>query len=65
MIRSIDIHTAHTRFDTDVTVIGKNDCAVLRIIIGDDTVNIFGSLDWLAEIRRAAAVLNEVWRTRT
>ena len=61
MIRSIDIHTGHTRFDTDVTVIAKNDCAVLRVIIGEATVNIFGSLDRLAEIRRAAAVLNEAF----
>jgi hypothetical protein len=34
----------------------QNGCAVLRNHIGDATVNVFGSLDRLAEIRRAAAV---------
>jgi hypothetical protein len=60
MIRSIDIHTGHTPFDTYVTVIdgAESSCAVLRIHVGGATVNIFGDLNRQAEIRRAAAALN-------
>ena len=61
MIRTIDIHTGHTHFDTDVTVIAKNECVVLRLSIGGADVNIFGRIDRLAEIRRAAAVLNDAF----
>ena len=63
MIRTIDIHTGHTPFDTDVTMIDHlvDRCAVLRVIIGGATVNIFGSLDRLAEIRRAAVMLREAF----
>ena len=60
MIRTIDIHTGHSHFESDVTVIAK-ECAVVRINIGGASVNIFGSLDRLSEIRRAAAVLNEAF----
>jgi hypothetical protein len=66
MIRSIDIHTADADFDTDVTIIEHrtSGCALLRIHTGGATVNVFGSLDRLAEIRRAAAILGEAFGER-
>ena len=60
MIRSIDIHTGHTTFDSDVVVLPDVAC-VLRVHIGGATVNIFGDVDRQGDIRRAAAALKSAF----
>jgi len=56
----VHIQSVHTHFHTDVMSIAKMN-AVLRINIFGADVNIFGSVDRLAKIGRAATGLNEAF----